>query len=277
MELSGSFFEYSGVSSRKYNLVFANVNTDRFVALVGDISPITVFNRKANRNYFIGETFDDSPVRFDAEIVTDDTNSIERQTRKEIEKWLFHQPDYRRLYIDTACDVPGESSELVNGETKRLYLNCRLVNPERIEGNGGVIGYRFVVECDSCMAWQDEVTYTYALDNTNAESSSIISVPVDTDLNDYVYPKVTIQVGSTGGDITIINHTDDDSRLTSFIGLSPAVSVVMKGDGINYISGNNFLKFSNKNFIRLLDGDNNISVVGDVSGLTFEFQNRRYL
>ena len=100
---------------------------------------------------------------------------------------------------------------------------------------------------------------------------------MDSDLNDYVYPKVTIQIGDVGGDIIISNNTDDASRLTSFVSLTPNVTVVMRGDGINYISGDNYMKFKDKNFIRLLDGENQIAIVGDVVGLSFEFQNRRFL
>jgi phage-related protein len=92
-----------------------------------------------------------------------------------------------------------------------------------------------------------------------------------------VYPKVTIQTGSSGGDIQIINFTDDTTRATSFVSLSPNITLTMRGDGINYISGDYYQKFSNKNFIRLLDGENTLNITGDVKKITFEFQNRRYL
>lgn len=277
MDLSGSYFEYNGTTSRKYGLVFGNVNTDQFLKLSGEITSNVIFNKKDNRNYFIGESFEDSPIQFEAEIVTDNDQTINRFDRREIERWLFHQPNYCKLYTDMDCDMYGEAYELVNGIQKRLYLNCRLVNPEKIEGNGGLAGYRFTVECDSCMAWQDEVTYEFSINNPTATSSSTIRVNVDTDLCDYVYPKVTIQTGSSGGGIQIINLTDSPTRATSFISLSPNVTVIMRGEGINYISGDYYQKFSNKNFIRLLDGENDIIVTGNVAKITFEFQNRRYL
>lgn len=277
LELFGSYFEYNGKSSRTYSLVFASVDTEPYLSLNGEIQSSVVFNKQDKRNYFIGESFTDSPIQFEAEIVTDDGQIINRFARREIEKWLFHQPAYRRLYTDMWCDTQGESVDIVNGETKRLYLNCRFTNPEKIEGNGGLVGYRFTVECDSSMAWQDAVSYEFTTGHANSSSSSIITINVDTDLKDYVYPKVTITMGRTGGDITISNNTDNTSRLTSFSGLTANITFTMNGNGINYISGDNYLKFSNKNFIRLLDGENKISIIGDVSKITFEFQQRRYL
>lgn len=277
MDLSGSYFEYNGVSSRKYGLIFANTDTERYLPISGETSSNTIFNKQENRRYFVGESFEDSPIQFEAEIFADHDRLINVFERREIEKWLFHQPDYCKLYTDMSCDTYGEAYELVNGMQKRLYLNARFINAEKIEGNGGLAGYRFTVECDSCLAWQDEVLYEFALTNSSSTSSSAIEIEVDTDLNDYVYPKVTIQTGSTGGAIQIINITDSSTRATSFVGLSPNVTIVMRGDGINYISGDYYQKFSNKNFIRLLDGNNKLIVTGDVVKLTFEFQNRRYL
>ena len=76
--------------------------------------------------------------------------------------------------------------------------------------------------------------------------------------------------------ITITNNSDDSSRLTKFVNLSPSISLVMRGD-INYISGQNYEKFSNQNFIRLLDGDNNFGIIGDVESIKFEWNNRRFI
>lgn len=277
MELSGMHFVYAGVSSRLYNLIFANVTTERTTALVGEASSINVFNKASKRNQYIGERYDDSCVRFDAEVVTDDDSVINPIFQRLVEKWLFQHQNYRKLYIDTADAACSNSYDFVNGEYRQTYLNCRFINPERLEYNGGVVGYKFTIECDSCMAWQDPVVYDYALGHASESSSSVITVVPDTDLNDYIYPTVTITMGPMGGDVTLVNNSDDTSRLTSFIQLTPGTKVIMKGDGLNYISGDNYTKFSNRNFIRLKDGENKISVIGNVGSVSFEFQNRRFI
>lgn len=277
MELSGSYFMYNGTSSRKYGLIFANANTSRITSLLGAADSVTVYNKNGKRNYFIGESFEDSHLVFDAEVITDNDRGLDLFSRREVEKWLFRQADYRKLYVDVICDVFGETYELIDGEQKRLYLNCRFTNPEKIESGEGTIGYKFTIECDSRMAWQDPVTCSYKFNSTGSSFNTVITVNVDTDINDYVYPKVVITTGRTGGSVTITNLTDDSTRATSFVGLTTNTTVTMKGEGINYVSGDNYLKFSNRNFIRLLDGENRISIYGDITGIDFEFQNQRYL
>lgn len=276
LELYGCHFEYAGTTSRRYGLIFANANTQRLTALAGNISANTIYSKRENKNYFIQDDYVDSPVSFEAEIITDNDRGIPLHDRREVEKWLFNRPEYCRLYIDISDDTFKESYEFVGGIPKRLYLNCRFVNPEKMEYNGGIVGYRCTVECDSCMAWQDAVTESFDLGHASASDSSVITVEVDSDLNDFLYPEVTITVGDQGGDIIIANNTDDETRLTGFTDLSPGITLILKGS-INYVSGENYEKFSNRHFIRLCDGENRFTVMGNVSSISFTWQNRRYL
>lgn len=284
MELSGNYFTYNGISSREYGMIFANANTSRNLALTGEIASVTVFNKRDKRNYLIGESYEESALVFEAEVITDDDHALDSTARREMEKWLFHQADYRKLYIDTTCNSSDGLDDTSETQAK-LYLNCRFVNPEKLESVAGVVGYKFTIECDSAMAWQDTSPYIWMFgalgdpDNRGAEGviNTTVTVNVDTDIRDFVYPKVTITTGDAGGDIMISNLTDDPTRVTAFTGLTPNITFTMNGNGINYISGDNYLKFSNRNFIRLLDGENTLSLYGDISGLTIEFQNQRYL
>lgn len=275
LNLYGCHFEYAGVSSRKYGLIFANVETSRLTSLSGEAEAISIYNKRDKKNYFIGESFEKAALSFDLEVVTETDSPIEYTVRREIENWLFYRSDYCKLYIDIADDWELESFEYIDGAQKRLYLNCRFVNPRKLEYMDGVIGYRFTVECDSSMAWQDSITQTSTL-NTSA-SVSYVTVNVDTDIADYTYPKVVITMGSSGGDITIINQTDDSTRFTSFVDIPANSQITMNGDGINYISGNYYMKFSDMNFIRLRRGENTFSIIGNVKRISFTWQNRRYI
>lgn len=277
MELSGSYFIYNGVASRKYGLMFAHASTDRKTALSGESESNAIYSKDGRRRFFIGDSYENSALEFDIEIITDDERVLDVATRREIEKWLFYQPDYRKLYIDAPCDNFKETYDIINGEQKQLYLNCRFVNPEKLESGSGTVGYKFTVECDSGMAWQDPVTYTYSFNSSGSSFNTVIAVGVDTDSVDYVYPKVTISMGSVGGDIIIMNLDDDPTRATTFVELTQNTTFTMHGNGINYVSGDNYMKFSNRNFIRLLDGKNRISILGDIAEIKFEFQNQRYL
>lgn len=273
-DMYGSHFEYAGVASRDWGLIFVNLNTSRMVQLGGAKEGVTIFSRSAQKRYLIDDDYSSSPVTFDVEIMTDSGRCIDSWDRRKIEKWLFNHRDYRKLYIDMMDDHRGETYEYIDGVRKRNYLNCRLINPERIEGNGGVVGYKATLEADSNMFWQDPVVKHFEL-NGNSTTNNI-TVDVDTDLNEFIYPRVTIHVGSTGGDIVITNNHDDATRTTRFVGMSPLSSVTMKGE-INYVSGEYYLKFADRNFIRLLDGENTFTVVGDVDSIEFEYSARRVM
>lgn len=275
-DIYGSHFEYAGISSRKWGLVIVSSTSNRFMKLAGDIEGVTIFSKSANKRYLVDDDYSTSPVKFDIEIITDSDRCLERAEKRQIEKWLFNHGDYRKLYLDIVDDDACETYEYVDGLRKRNYLNCRLINPERIEGNGGVVGYKATLEADSPMFWQDAITKTYEINGGSADATTVISVGIDTDLDEFIYPRVTIQVGDAGGDITICNNNDDSSRLTQFVSMPPLASVTMKGE-INYVSGQYYLKFSHRNFIRLLDGENNLTIIGNVKSIEFEYSARRFM
>lgn len=277
MELSGSHYIYDNVFSRDYGLIFANVNTDRQVILNGTTETVSMFNKKNKAKYFLDDEYVNSPLSFAAEIVTCDGHTLNVHEQRDISRWMFNKQGYGRLFIDPADDIDGESCGLVNGEEKKFYLNCRFINPSRIEGNGGVVGFRFTMECDSYMLWQEATVQTYNVNLQGEDHNTAIEINVDSDMNDYIYPRLKIQVGAIGGDIRIINNTDSSTRETAFKNISENVELRMNGDTNEIAPADNYSKFSGRNFLRLLPGGNSITVYGNIDTITFEWENRRYL
>ena len=274
-DIYGSHFEYGGVSSRQYDLIIANLNTSRWIRTNGEYESVTIYSKIAHKKYLIDDNHADSPVTFDIEILAEDDRSFGKSEMREIEKWLFNNHNYRKLYFDIEDDPNGEMYETIGGIKYRNYLNCRFMNPERIEGNGGVTGFKATLEADSNMFWQDVITKQFSL-SSNTSAGTAVVLEVDTDFHEYIYPKVTITVGSSGGDIVITNTSDDSARHTKFVGVSPRASIVMKGE-LNYVSGDYYKKFSERNFIRLLDGENRLMLIGDISSVKFEYSARRMM
>ena len=273
-DIYGSHFEYGGISSRQYSLIIANVDTSRMTALGGDTEGITIFSRSEKKRYLIDDDYTNSPISFQIEIVTENGRRLEPVERRQIEKWLFNNRTYRKLYLDIADDEFGDTYEYVDGKLLRNYLNCRLINPEKMEYHGGVVGYKVTLEADSNMFWQDATVKTFSVNNGAADASTIITVDVDTDLDEYIYPKVTIRMGGVGGDIIIANNSDDGTRLTKFVGVGAFATLIMKGE-LNYVSGQYYEKFYQRNFIRLLDGENKLMVLGDIDSIEIEYSARR--
>lgn len=301
MEIYGNSFTYAGTSSQSDKLVIANVDTSRYQLIAGETSSNTVFSRRGKLQYYTGTDYSKSAISFEADIVTEDGSPIPSSSIRRIEKWLFNKQGYSKLYIDGCPDddpeedaqqdsdddaddngsdnsdpgVDQNDGEDPEPDPLMLYFNARFTNPSAIEGNGGVIGYTCTVECDSLMLWEDP-TVISVTSNLAENESDVIDITVDTDLKDYVYPKVTFEMGSSGGDLIVANNSDIPARITEFSDL-PASLVFIMDSSINYISGQNYTRFTGKNFIRLVDGVNHLSVVGNLKKITIQFQNRRYL
>lgn len=279
MNFYGAHFEYAGRSSEEYGLIIASINEPQNMAVSGSAELITLFNKRDDRRYYIDTSFDGAHLEYDMEVFSEDPISVSDQ--RAITKWLFHQRGFKRLYVAVADDCDNEAQRTVNDSAKRIYLNCILTDPEKIEGGDGVYGYKFHVNCDSPVGWIETVSQTFNIGGTSDSSSTIISVTTDTDLYKYVYPTVQINMatGVTTNDgmtFMIINETDSNTRITSFHNLLDGATFRMNGN-TNFITSGFYTKFYDKNFIRLLDGTNNLSVYGPVDSITFEWENRSYV
>lgn len=264
-------FLYNGTESSTYNLVFANIDTSRYTQLYGAFSSNYVFNRKSKSQLIVNDVYTDSPVTFDVEIVTEDGSTISSSNMRTIERWLFGTYSYKRLYIHDPS-----MEETIDGVVKKLYLNCRFINPEKLEYNGGIVGFKCTLECDSNMFWQDEITKEFQ----GGHGTHEYTITVDSDIEGYIYPYVEIRMSSSGGGsgwqgiIDIKNTTDDVGRVSRFESV-PADDTVKMYNDINHTT--HYAYFVKKNFIRLLNGTNTIVVTGgiDIDSITFSYQNRR--
>lgn len=288
MVLTGCHFTYAGVSSSTFihrtdgdiGLRFVNMDTERYISLTGENTTSSAYSRRGNKLYYLGDSWEDGAVTFEAEIMTDDEVPMTAAEIQSVSRWLFNRPGYLKLTAEPSEDCDDDPSySTIDDTVKKYYYNCRMIKPRRIEGNGGVVGFAFTIECDSNMLWQEAIEKT--LTPETVEGVKQVSINIDSDGYDYIYPKVTIGVGTGGGNITIQNATDDASlvapRLTGFAGLSGGASIVMNSMN-STLSNDAYSKFNYKNFIRLLPGrTNTFTVTGDVASLKFEWSNRKYI
>lgn len=383
INLYGVHFEYDGVPSRKYNLIIANLKTERMTKISGDKEGNFVFNKALKSRYHIDDDYSDSPLTFDIEIVKCDDMAIELHEMREIENWLFTNSTFKKLYVDIDDDPYGETYEVVYGNQKRLYLNCRFINAEKLEYNRGVVGFKCTVETDGMMLWQEPVSLTADLldpivveieghavtllrgdvdfdgevtakdaqmilqeyvdtlagkpptfneyqmlagdvdgdgdvDARDAELAlqmyvsdmalkpvdkeyiiideegnkiylnavtSLLSFNVDSDIDGYTYPEITIEFGNKGvvgaqKAVSIINVTDDPYRETKFEDIDTDKPLVIDcaTHRVYSVGATNYSNMTKRFFPRLLNGVNDIIIEGGyVIRATFKWQNRRYL
>ena len=273
MDLYGKHFTYAGISSREYDLVITSMTSSVFSRVRGEERSEKFYGRKAWRDYSLGTIWDGSPVSFSVEVARQTALSAEEI--RQIEKWLFNRTSYAKLYMDAEDDYDNETSETIDGQVKRLYLNCKMTNPSKLRYDSGIVGFSFTMECDSGFAHQDAITKIFDIAG-DQDFSGLLALDIDSDMPGYLYPKVTITTGSSGGDITIINMTDSSTRQTRILSVPASTSVILNGE-INYVSSGYYTSFPGQNFLRLLDGENSISVTGDVATLKFEWSNVRNL
>ena len=187
---------------------------------------------------------------------------------------------YRGGYDNMDCG--SEWIRIEGSKLYRTYLNCIFVDPERIETNEGVFGWKCTVECDAPMGWEEPITFTNTFDEPSSSMNETFDLITNNDSREYIYPTVRITTGSSGGTISIANTTDSTTRLTGFTNLNPNTTFVMHGEtnSITNTAGatNNYYElFTKRNFLRLLDGTNRIRVQGDVKKIEIEYQNMREL
>lgn len=181
-------FIYDNVRSRDYGLIIANIETERFRPICGVKKGAFLFNRKQKANELMGDNYEDTPLSIDIEIITCSSRPLDLESVREIERWLFTNATFKRMYIEVEDDPYGETYELIDGVQKRLYFNCRFLNPQKIESRNGVIGFKCTMETDSMMLWQDEINHllqyhteiTYT-DPVTGETKSILLGDVNLD------------------------------------------------------------------------------------------------
>lgn len=278
----GRHFEFGNASTVIYrsatdHLVFANLDTSRYMRLYGNISGVGILTRADKRRILIDDDYSDFPVSIDMELFRDDGEPIPKARQRALETILFGDMAYRRVYIDRDDDPDGDYYEDVDvqgvTQQKRLFLMARFMNPERIEFDCKVYGYRFTLETDSGMWTQETIGYHFYPESDDAGELNF-EVYIDTDLPGYMYQPTALTSTQEGGDITWVNLDDDANRLTTFVNMPSHATVHIDGK-INYIDEGFYNRFQNMNFPRFVNGRNRIRITGAIAAAHVNVTNRR--
>lgn len=194
-------FEYDGIKSAKYGLFFGHVDTERLKQICGNLEYNQVFYPSLNRQEIHGVNKDEFPLSFDVEIIS--AEPISYWSAKDIKKWLFNSPTYKRLY---ASSVKDKTIEKINGEIKRRYVECVFTNPEAMFYADGLHGWKCTCILSSGWAFQDEIEITYT------DFTESITISVDSDNGEYIYPTFTFSATATTNPIS---PTIDNFRVSS--------------------------------------------------------------
>ena len=262
-------FEYDGIRSAKYGLFFGHVDTERLKKICGDIEYKQSYYPSLNRQEIHGTSKDEFPLSFELEIIS--AEPISYRSAKEIKKWLFNSPTYKKLY---ASRIKDKTIEKINGVEKRRYVECVFTNPEAMFYADGLHGWKCTCTLSSGWSFQDEIEITYT------DFSGDIVIPVDSDNGEYIYPTMVISVAATTNPISpaIVNTSDNNRKME--IKDIPAQTEIYVDSAVGTITDNTatslYPNLVDQKFLRLVNGDNVLQVSG-ISELTIRYQNVRYI
>ena len=138
----------------------------------------------------------------------------------------------------------------------------------------GLHGWKCTCTLSSGWAFQDEIEITYT------DFTENITISVDSDNGDYIYPTFTFSVAATSNPISpIIVNTSDNNREMKLKDI-PAQTEVYVDSAVGTITDNTgislYQKLVDQKFLRLVNGDNVLQISG-ISELTIKYQNVRYI
>lgn len=265
-------FEYDGVMSAKYGLLFGHIDTERLKQICGNLEYNQVYYPSLNRQEIHGVNKDEFPLSFDIEIIS--AEPILYWFEKEIKQWLFNSPTYKKLY---ASRIKDKTTESINGKEKRKYVECIFTNPEAMFYADGLHGWKCTCILSSGWAFQDEIEIKYTFDDPTVETE--ITIPVNSDSGDYIYPTFTFSAATTNPISPTIVNTSDNNRTMEIKDIVAQIEVYVDS-AIGIITDNTgtslYSNLVDQKFLRLVNGKNVLGVSG-INELTIKYQNVRYI
>jgi phage-related protein len=272
MAFWGTSFTFRGIPCENYNLFissFGDSSSDILSAGNTSVKIITQDLLRRPRPYLLG--VQQTPV-LEIPMSFNSPNFLTSIDMRIIESWLFGHFQYYPLQI-------------MQDDLQDVYFNV-IFNTPQIQRSGNLIrGINAVAVCDAPWGWSSIKTGSYAFNGTSG-SMNFMNLSDD---NGFLYPIIECTMGSTGGNLTIINSQDlvttsgsVTTRPFTFTGLSPYEVLTIDNDrklitssiGANRLS--NFISslpvVNSKNWLRFLPGQNTLNITGNLTKLLITYQ-----
>jgi len=256
MAFFGRRFIWDGTSSDLYGLYVTNFKTGLVKSDAGsNVTPIRTLPYRRSKQYFFGVTQDEI-LEVDLELTS--AGRVDGHMRSLMKRWLFGSIVEKKLQI-LQCDID------------EVYFNGILTNVKDIYVGNIHQGFSCTMSCDSPWGWTFPKTITRPYGGGIANDT--FTFYNDTDDADYLYPAITFTLNAIGDSFGLVNTTDD-SRAFTFTDIS-ALEVMTVDNSRQIVSsstGLNRLGKFNKNWLRLLPGNNSLTLTGGVSEFTMTYQ-----
>jgi phage-related protein len=182
--------------------------------------------------------------------------------RSRIGRWLLGKTQYKALQI-------------VADDMMDVYFNVIFEDAGNFYSGNIYQGVELSATCDAPWAWTFPQTKTISF-NGDVLQNYNLTFYNDSDDEAYYYPEIgfTVSNNVSAGDFTLTNITDS-SRAFTFTGLDLSEEIVVDNDKKIITSNYDNLRLGNfnKNWFRLLQGNNSLNIQGylDEFYMTYSF------
>lgn len=236
---NATYFRYDGRWSGTYGLQIVDFD-DSAVRETDAFSPTLSLQKvPGSLRFFHGGVEYDSAPACEFSVLSE--QELTGDIRSVILSWLIGRKQFKPMRFE-------------DGDNDEFTYYCVFTSAKTIWINGRCHGFRLTAQFDSPFA---RGTATTAIVTAGTHT---IQMRNKSDIIDgYTYPIVTF----TGGDIDIVNTTDDSQRHFTFEGIGAAETITVDNE-IRHISsslgGVKLGNFTSKNWLRLRPGINNLTV-----------------
>ena len=176
-----------------------------------------------------------------------------------IKGWLLGSSNFTKLQI-------------VQDDMSGIYYNAIITKATDTHVGNMAYALNLNVVCDAPWAWQEQQTLNknYGSGGVTSDSFSFYCDSVD---QDYLYPTIQFTLNGIGTEFSLYNVTDKN-RLFHFSGLLAGETITANCYDKILTSSTGLYRLStfNKNWFRLLQGDNSLSLVGAISNFQMTYQ-----
>jgi hypothetical protein len=265
-------FVYDDIPSQKWDLKIITFEDGGLFNGVGssDVNIITQRVLRKSKPYYLGRT-QETVLEFPLTFGT--AAPISGMDRDLISAWLFGRSIYKRLYI-------------LQDDLNGAYFNCLLTKPEPLYIGGLNYAFTCNVTCDSPWAYSSLKTVSGSISDLSPTVN--IDIYNNSSEDEYLYPMINFDMSTPGAHwahervFRIINNTDDLNRPFTFIDVYAGDNITVDNDlqivtlnsynpnlpfpRTSQVDGtiyNTILEMFNKNWLRLMPRNNNITISTD--------------
>ena len=257
MKFNGNSFIYNGVPSELYDLRIITLDTsgksDDESGIESTLS-VDALYRKSMVNYY-GRSHN---IQLSFPMTVGSFTPISMDDLSLIKGWLLGSSTFVPLQI-------------VQDDLSGIYYNAIITKATDTHVGNFAYAMNLTVVCDAPWAWESEKTLSknYVLDTTN-DTFNFFNASVD---QDYLYPTIQFTLNGIGTTFAITNNTDN-GRVFSFSGLlaNEIITANCYDKILTSSTGLYRLSTCNKQWFRLLQGDNSISILGSISNFQMIYQ-----